>query len=138
MTPQPPKPSMHDVLSGWYVPGPLEASLNITPGFGATIQIINNECGLGTEKAAAQNRINSFIGFAGHLNFTAYNANWLGCATMQKFPATGVGAAPLYYSQGAWNTCKCTAVGYQTPFWALSDQQGYKACVCNYYPAKCA
>jgi len=48
MTPQSPKPSMHEVVTGYYVPSSsdLSSDKNIKNGFGATIAIINGgkEC----------------------------------------------------------------------------------------------
>ena len=61
MTPQSPKPSMHDVVVGHWVPNEVDLSAGIKSGFGATINIINGgvECGGSTEIAQAQNRIKS-------------------------------------------------------------------------------
>ncbi|MEB3178449.1 MAG: glycoside hydrolase family 19 protein [Nostocaceae cyanobacterium] len=46
MTPQPPKPSAHDVISGKWTPSGNDANLGRFPGFGMTINIINGgiEC----------------------------------------------------------------------------------------------
>jgi chitinase len=46
MTPQPPKPSAHDVISGKWTPSANDANLGRFPGFGMTINIINGgiEC----------------------------------------------------------------------------------------------
>jgi hypothetical protein len=47
MTPQPPKPSCHDVMVGRYQPSEADAVANRTAGFGLTTNIINGglECG---------------------------------------------------------------------------------------------
>jgi chitinase len=47
MTPQPPKPSCHQVMSGQWMPSPEDISKGRAPGFGMTINIINGgiECG---------------------------------------------------------------------------------------------
>lgn len=47
MTPQAPKPSMHDVMTGFYVPNSADIAANFTASFGTTINIINGgfECG---------------------------------------------------------------------------------------------
>ena len=47
MTPQSPKPSMHDVMTGYFTPNAYDLSINIQDGFGTTIHIINGglECG---------------------------------------------------------------------------------------------
>lgn len=46
-TPQSPKPSMHDVVAGFWKPNSNDLAAGITSGFGATINIINGgvECG---------------------------------------------------------------------------------------------
>jgi len=41
MTPQSPKPSIHDVASGFMVPTDADKAAGITAGFGATTNIIN-------------------------------------------------------------------------------------------------
>lgn len=47
MTPQNPKPSMHDVMTGNFVPNSVDLASNITAGFGTTTNILNGglECG---------------------------------------------------------------------------------------------
>ena len=47
MTPQDPKPSMHDIMTGFYMPNEIDLTSNFTAGFGATINVINGglECG---------------------------------------------------------------------------------------------
>lgn len=54
MTPQSPKPSMHDVVSGFFEPNDKDKAAGIKGGFGSTINIINGgiECGGGTNKKA--------------------------------------------------------------------------------------
>jgi chitinase len=54
MTPQPPKPSAHEVMTGGFSPSPDDANLGRAPGFGMTINIINGgiECGNGTTPQA--------------------------------------------------------------------------------------
>jgi len=47
MTPQDPKPSMHDVMTGFFEPNDKDDQVNITATFGTTTNIINGglECG---------------------------------------------------------------------------------------------
>jgi hypothetical protein len=47
MTPQTPKPSMHDIITGFWVPNAADTSAGFKSGFGATINVINGvqECG---------------------------------------------------------------------------------------------
>lgn len=60
MTPQAPKPSCHDVMTGRYVPSAEELAAGRVAGFGLTVNIINGglECGHG-----ADDRVNDRIGF---------------------------------------------------------------------------
>ena len=53
MTPQDPKPSMHDVMTGFFVPNDVDIQKNIGADFGTTTNIINGglECGFHSEKA---------------------------------------------------------------------------------------
>ena len=46
MTPQSPKPSMHDVMRGFFEPNDYDLSQDIYDGFGATTNIVNGglEC----------------------------------------------------------------------------------------------
>ncbi|MFT3753453.1 MAG: chitinase [Paludibacter sp.] len=51
MTPQFPKPSCHDIMSGKWNPTPNDLEKGRVPGFGATVNVINGgvECGTGTD-----------------------------------------------------------------------------------------
>lgn len=58
MTPQAPKPSMHDVMTGFFEPNAIDEGNNITASFGTTINIINGgfECGQTPENSKAASR----------------------------------------------------------------------------------
>lgn len=60
MTPQTPKPSCHDVMSGGWTPSASDISLGRLPGFGMSVNIINGglECGRG-----ADSRVQDRLGF---------------------------------------------------------------------------
>lgn len=65
MTPQPPKPSAHAVMTNQWQPNAADIKNNRKPGFGSVINIINGglECGAqrGADKdVKAQNRINAY------------------------------------------------------------------------------
>jgi len=53
MTPQSPKPSIHDVATGFMVPTASDTTAGFGPNFGVTTNIINGgqECGGGWENA---------------------------------------------------------------------------------------
>merc|ERR1712183_246515 len=67
-TPQPPKPSMLHVIDSTWVPNQEDKRNGISPGFGATINIINGglECNTkdGRESRQALNRIEYYKQFA--------------------------------------------------------------------------
>ncbi|CAN6480863.1 unnamed protein product [Victoria cruziana] len=60
MTPQPPKPSAHDVIIGRWTPSPIDVTAGRLPGYGVITNIINGglECGHGTDA-----RVTDRIGF---------------------------------------------------------------------------
>jgi len=52
MTPQAPRPSMHDVMTNHFEPNNVDISNGINGGFGSTINIISpDECSHGAENA---------------------------------------------------------------------------------------
>mmetsp|Transcript_39300 Transcript_39300/g.28425 ORF Transcript_39300/g.28425 Transcript_39300/m.28425 type:complete len:251 (-) Transcript_39300:248-1000(-) len=65
-SPQTPKPSMHDVVSGFWQGNAADEAAGISAGFGATINIINGaiECGRWTQQAA--NRVTNYQGAMGY------------------------------------------------------------------------
>jgi chitinase len=84
MTPQAPKPSCHDVMSGGYVPSATDLAANRLPGFGLTAHIINGgiECNMPTT-AAVRDRL-GFYGRYAQLLGVAQGDN-LECANMRPF-----------------------------------------------------
>ena len=65
MTPQPPKPSAHDVMAGNWTPSEADVGLGRLPGFGMTTNIINGglECGQPTTPAV-EDRVGFFERYA--------------------------------------------------------------------------
>jgi hypothetical protein len=45
MTPQSPKPSMHDIVTGYFIPNDLDIAAGIKGGFGSTTNALSTECG---------------------------------------------------------------------------------------------
>ncbi|XP_040380402.1 chitinase 10-like [Oryza brachyantha] len=72
MTPRPPKPSCHDVMTGGYRPSPADAAANRTAGFGLTTNIINGglECNR-TDDPRVKDRIGFFRRYCGILAVAA-------------------------------------------------------------------
>ncbi|MGR5944695.1 glycoside hydrolase family 19 protein [Enterobacter sp. C4G1] len=140
--PQPPKPSMLQVIDGTWQPNDHDKANGLVPGFGVTTQIINGgvECGGPTEIAQSQNRIKYYKEFANYLNVKVPADEVLGCANMKQFDEGGAGALKIYWEQDwGWNadtpdgkTYACQLVGYQTPFSAFKDGD-YTKCVQKFY-----
>ena len=130
-TPQPPKPSMLHVINGNWVPNAEDRRNGITPGFGATINIINGglECNRkdGRESNQARNRIEYYKQFAWYL-YVDYENEELGCAKQQQFSAGGAGALPIYWDKDWAYPYSCKLVNYQTAHSALVQGE-YIDCV---------
>lgn len=58
MTPSVYKPSMHEIMTGFWVPNATDTKQKIYPGFGATVAILNGEeeCNLGYDSQAGAKR----------------------------------------------------------------------------------
>ncbi|WP_082551791.1 glycoside hydrolase family 19 protein [Massilia sp. Root351] len=127
--PQPPKPSMLHVIDGTWIPNAADAAAGAGNNFATTIMIINAECGTGTEKAAAQNRIDYYQQFAADLGWNTAGEQ-LSCATMQRFGPSSSAAYSIYWEKN-WNSggdYQCQLVSYQTPYSALIPGN-YARCV---------
>lgn len=68
MTPQFPKPSCHDIMTGNWKPTPNDLQKGRVPGFGATVNVINGgvECGTGTELAKTSYRYQYYLYFCNY------------------------------------------------------------------------
>lgn len=143
--PQPPKPSMLQVIDGTWQPNDHDKANGLVPGFGVTTQIINGgvECGGPTEIAQSQNRIKYYKEFANYLKVPVPANEVLGCANMKQFDEGGAGALKIYWEQDwGWSadtpdgkTYSCQLVGYQTPFSAFKDGD-YSKCVQHFFNVK--
>jgi hypothetical protein len=101
MTPQSPKPSMHDVVSGFFLPNAVDEAAGIKGGFGSTINIINGgiECGGGTN-SKAEKRSTSYLHFLEEFDMDPEDETDLSCATEGSFPTGGTGDAMGYFQEG--------------------------------------
>jgi len=140
--PQPPKPSMLHVIDGTWQPNAADTQAGISAGFGATISIINGgiECGQGTDKPQALNRISYYRSMAAYFNVPIAASEALSCAKMAPFSANGGGAQLLAWDQD-WSydptradgkSYACKLVSYQTPYTALK-QGDYVRCVEHFF-----
>ncbi len=84
MTPQAPKPSAHDVMTGGYQPSPEDAKAGRVEGFGLTIDIINGgvECGY-PSPPQVKDRVAFYQKFCATLGVDAGPA--LECAAMESY-----------------------------------------------------
>ena len=140
--PQPPKPSMLQVIDGTWQPNDHDKANGLVPGFGVTTQIINGgvECGDPTEIAQSENRIKYYKEFANYLKVPVPANEVLGCANMKQFDEGGAGALKIYWEQDwGWSadtpsgeTYSCQLVGYQTPFSAFKEGD-YSKCVQKFF-----
>ena len=103
MTPQTPKPSIHDVASGFFVPTKSDLDKHLVFGFGVSTNIINGglECGKGVETAKSQKRMKAFKEFLKHFGLPAEDEATMGCKKQppgNKLPnGDNYGATPAYF-----------------------------------------
>jgi hypothetical protein len=144
MTPQSPKPSMHDAVVGFWTPSSGDISGKRVPGFGVLIMIINGgiECGGSKEIAQAQNRIDYYKGFLQGFGLPAEDPATMGCKNMQQFDSSSSAFKPSYWEE-SWSTqscgVSCQLVSYQTGFSIFDDPTQadipYNKCIQYYYGA---
>ncbi|MGL5250835.1 MAG: glycoside hydrolase family 19 protein, partial [Enterovibrio sp.] len=142
--PQPPKPSMLNVINGTWQPNERDLANGLVPGFGVTTQIINGgvECGGSTEIAQSQNRISYYRKFAEHFGVPILDSEVLGCAGMKSFDEYGAGAVNIYWTEDwSWGgtstpdekSYACQLVRYQTAYSAFVKGD-YANCVKETFP----
>lgn len=129
MTPQSPKPSMHDVITGLFAPNEKDKAAGITGGFGSTINVINGGVECGGPNIKAEKRGKSFKKFLKAFGIDPSNESDLGCANERSFPAGGTGDAKGYFQKGA-NPNSCELTSWQTEF-SMYARDDYKRCVCE-------
>ena len=135
VTPQPPKPSMLQVVEGSWKPNAADRAANLEPGFGATTMIINGglECGSSpTNPNGARNRANNYKDFARRLGVDI-SGEKLTCHDSSDFTASGsAGAVALYWAP----EIGCKLATWQTAYSALVEGE-YNACK-GKSPAPCS
>ena len=127
VTPQPPKPSMLQVLEGTWKPNSADRAARLEGGFGTTTMIINGalECGPSPSNAnGASNRANYYKDFAGRLGVNIPSSEKLTCSDSEPFsPSGSAGALSLYWAPETG----CSLVNWQTAYSALLEGD-YNAC----------
>lgn len=108
MTPQSPKPSIHDVATGFMVPTQADINAGFTATFGTTINIINGgqECG-GWLDDRAQDRADYYEAFLQYFGLPAEDPQGMRCDGQgSSFPTGGYGDAFAYFEKDSGNKCK--------------------------------
>ena len=117
VTPQPPKPSMLQVLDGSWIPNDHDLASNLVPGFGVTTMIINGGIECGGFNQNAQNRANYYTDFAQRMGVDITGEKLL-CNDMDQFSDQGsIGQMALYWSPN--NNCELAI--WQTAFSSLIE-----------------
>lgn len=75
MTPQSPKPSMHDVATGYFQPNAADITAGITGGFGTTTNIINGGAECGWDSPNATKRGDFYTKFLTYFGITDSDDN---------------------------------------------------------------
>jgi len=132
MTPQSPKPSMHDVVTKFYQPNDADKNNGIRGTFGTTTNILNGgvECNKGHNLKAEQ-RGEYYKEFLEYFGITDPDQGYE-CKTEGKFSAKSAGAIHAYYEwDWHWGSEKrCMLVKWQTAYSAYVKDD-YKRCVCD-------
>ena len=117
VTPQPPKPSMLQVLDGSWTPNSHDLASNLVPGFGVTTMIINGGIECGGFNQNAQNRANYYTDFAQRMGVDITGEKLL-CNDMNQFSDQGsIGQMALYWSPN--NNCELAI--WQTAYSSLIE-----------------
>ena len=85
MTPQPPKPSCHAIMTGQWQPTPDDMQKGRRPGFGATVNVVNGggECGKGATQDRTANRYHYYRYFCHY--FHVPPGNNIDCSNQRPF-----------------------------------------------------
>lgn len=133
MTPQDPKPSMHDVMTGFFIPNENDIQNGIGADFGTTINIINggHECNRTPESSKAASRAEYYLKWLNFFDMPAEDG--LTCGQQKTF-SNGAGNVPGYWAQAWDGSIKCLPATYQTVY-SMSARDDYKRCICDIFGA---
>ena len=150
MQPRPPKPSMFELIYGYWTPPATNSANDVTskdpgPSFGASIMIINGgiECGGSKATAQAANRVKYYAGFMDYFGLDpeigiTYNKEGvqthktaaMSCMDMLAFEPNHGAAYPSYWEEDWSALGQCQLVTYETAFSGYLDGD-YEKCVLN-------
>lgn len=130
MVPKKSEPSMHNVMTGFFIPNSSDLQAGHKAGFGSTILIADKTlCSTGQRTKGSLDRAASFTAFEEDLGLTV-DAQNLSCESMWSNFSWGGSANKLQYFTKQWGQEKCQAVGWETPYNAINRDE-YKRCVCS-------
>ena len=137
MTPVSPRPSMHEVMTGYFLPSTFDVNPgNITANsFGTTTNILtnNNECGSNDgESTGAQARADYFNTYTALLGLDPQSNT--GCAEMGNFDDLSASYKPNYFWTKSLNENECQLTPTMTKYQIYSTRD-YMRCVCDYWGA---
>ena len=117
VTPQPPKPSMLQVIDGSWIPNAHDLASNLVAGFGVTTMIINGALECGSYNLKAENRAKYYKSYSEKLNVDVSGEKLL-CNDMHPFSEEGsAGGIAMYWAPES----QCSLVTWQTAYSALID-----------------
>ena len=150
MQPRPPKPSMFELIYGYWTPPATNSANNVNskdpgPSFGASIMIINGgiECGGSKATAQAANRVKYYAGFMDYFGLDpemgitydktgvqTHKTASMSCMNMLAFEPNHGAAYPSYWEEDWSALGQCQLVTYETAFSGYLDGD-YEKCVHN-------
>lgn len=147
MAPQPPKPSMHDIVTTRWKPSQGDIAGERVPGYGVTVMVINGgvECGGDAEMAQTVNRIQYFRAFVDHFKLEGLlgELGWptdvdkQGCIGMKAFGEESSGAMKVNWA-GHWGSDGgCYLVNYVTGCSLLDTPQNAALSYCECFVEDC-
>ena len=137
MQPRPPKPSMFELIYGYWTPPAGSSSEDPGSDFGTSIMIINGgiECGGSKATAQAANRVKYYAGFMDYFGLQgkivdSHKSTSMSCAKMLAFDPKHGAAYPSYWEEDWSALGQCQLVTYETAFSGYLDGD-YEKCVLN-------
>jgi len=131
MTPHDTKPSMHNVMTGFFQPNDIDINAGLTATFGTTTNIVNGnvECSQSTETQQATSRGEYYLKWLDFFGMPAEEG--LGCADqMNYFPYAGSSDVAGYWAEEWSGATACRPTTYWTQY-EISSPDDYKRCVCD-------
>jgi chitodextrinase len=136
MTPQSPKPSMHDVMTGYFIPTAVDEGEGIKGGFGTAINVLNGgvECGPGTGAWAAGNAVKRADYFKKFLEEFGVDytdmVDDMSCVNEGAFLEGSAGHYVSYFTKEGAEENECKIVPWMTGY-SMYARDDYKRCVCD-------